>query len=128
MTIKSDRGFWKGRARSFGFAWKGIKTLFGSEANAKVHLCVAALVIAASFIFGLSGMEWCVVLHCIGAVFMAEGFNTALEAVADKVSPEFHPLIGKAKDVAAGAVLLLVVAVVVVGLIVFIPHIIQLFK
>ena len=58
---------------------------------------------------------------------MAEGFNTAVECLADKVSPEYDPLIGRAKDIAAGAVLLFVIAAVAVGLIVFIPKLIALF-
>ncbi len=121
-------GFLGARIRSFRFAWQGIVYLFKSEGNAKVHFCIALIVIVIGFLLGLSSMEWCAVVLCIGGVFMAEGFNTAVEALADKVSPEFSPLIGRAKDVAAGAVLLFVMAAVVVGLIVFLPHIIQLFK
>lgn len=118
-------GFLKGRARSFRYAWRGIVSLFGREPNAQVHLCVAILVIAAGFLFGLSASEWCLIALCIGGVFMAEGFNTAIECLADKVSKEYDPLIGRAKDVAAGAVLLFVIAAVAVGLLVFIPHIIS---
>lgn len=82
---------------------------------------MAVLVIAAGFIFSISRMEWCAVVLCIGGVLMAEAVNSAIEALADKVSPERDPLIGRAKDIAAGAVLLFVIAAVVVGLIVFIP-------
>ena len=115
--------FVRGRLRSFGFAWKGIRSLFGREPNAQVHICTAVLVILAGFFFSISALEWCVVILCIGGVFMAEGFNTAIECIADKVSTQFDPLIGRAKDVAAGAVLLFVIAAVAAGLIIFIPKI-----
>ena len=118
-------GFWKKRAKSFVYAWKGIRTLFGSEANAKVHLAAAVLVVIAGFLLRLSPAEWSAIIICIGGVFMAEGFNTALEKVCDKVSPEINPLIGAAKDVAAGAVLLFVIGAVAVGLIIFIPKFID---
>ena len=119
--------FVRGRLRSFVFAWKGICTLFGREPNAQVHICAAVLVILAGGLFSISALEWCVVILCIGGVFMAEGFNTAIECIADKVSTQFDPLIGRAKDVAAGAVLLFVIAAVAAGLIIFIPKIYVLF-
>lgn len=108
-------------SKSFGFAFRGIYTLFSSERNAKIHLCATVLVIIAGFIFGISAWQWCAVILCIGAVTAAEGFNTALEKVCDLVSPQYHPLIKAAKDIAAGAVLLLAIASVAVGLIIFLP-------
>ena len=116
------------RKKAFGYAWEGIRTLFKGEAHAKIHLIAAILVIIAGFIFRLDKSEWCAVLLCIGIVFMAEGFNTALERVCDKVSPEKNPLIKDAKDIAAGAVLLFVLSAVAVGLIIFIPKIAMLFQ
>ncbi len=85
MTTDSKTGFMRGRLRSFGFAWKGIVSLFRREPNAQVHLCAAVLVVLAGLLFSISALEWCVVVLCIGCVFMAEGFNTALECIADKV-------------------------------------------
>ena len=114
-------GYWKKRKKAFGYAWTGIRTLFSKEAHAKIHLWAAETIIIAGLIFGLSRMEWCMIILCIGGVFMAEGFNTAIERVCDKVSPEKNPLIKDAKDIAAGAVLLFVLATVAVGLIIFIP-------
>lgn len=110
--------------KSFGFAIAGIMSLFAHERNAKIHLAAAVCVIAAGFIFEISPVEWCIILLCIGGVFMGEAFNTALEKLCDKVSPEHHPLIKTAKDVAAGAVLLYVICVVAAGLIIFLPKII----
>lgn len=113
--------------RSFGYAIHGITSLFRHEANARIHLCAAVLVLCAGTVLGLSTSEWCAVILCIGGVFMAEGFNTAIEKLCDKVSPERDPLIKLSKDIAAGAVLLFVLAAVVVGLLIFIPHIMQYF-
>ena len=114
--------------RSFVYAWQGIVSLFGNEPNARIHLCVALLVVAAGFFFNISASEWCLVTLCIGGVFMAEAFNTAIEKLCDKVSPQTDSLIKIAKDVAAGAVLLFVFAAVTVGLIVFLPKIIVFFS
>lgn len=117
----------KARGRSFKYAFKGISTLFREEANARIHICVTLLVVIAGFIFRISPMEWCAVALCIGGVLMAEGFNSAVEALADKISPHYDPLIGKAKDLAAGAVLLFTGGAVAVGLIIFLPKFVALF-
>lgn len=116
------------RAKSFKYAWTGIVSLFSHEANAQIHIIAAILVIATGALLHISSWEWCVVAFAIGGVFMAEGFNTAIEKICDKVSPERDPLIKAAKDVAAGSVLLFVLSAVAVGLIIFIPKIVSLFK
>ncbi|MCM1152039.1 MAG: diacylglycerol kinase family protein [Muribaculum sp.] len=119
--MDSDKFSWKARGRSFRYAAKGISTLFKHEHNARIHLCVAIAVILCGFILRISVNEWCLVSICIGSVLAAEGFNSAIETLADKISPDYDPLIGKAKDLAAGAVLLTVGGVVITGLIIFIP-------
>ena len=111
----------KRRKNAFKYAGHGVVKLFRNEEHARIHLLAAVCVIAAGFIFHVSPTEWCLLCICIGAVFMAEGFNTAIEKLADRVTREQNPLIGAAKDVAAGAVLLMAVASVVVGLIIFLP-------
>lgn len=120
-------GFWRGRLRSFGYAWAGIKWLFGHENNAKFHLGAAVVVVLAGLWFGLAFWEWCVVTLCIGGMFASEGMNTAIEKLADHVCHERHPDIKIVKDVAAGAVFLMTFACVTVGFMVFIPRIIALF-
>ena len=122
-----EKSYWKKRKSAFGYAWNGVRTLFRKEAHAKIHLLAAVTVIVAGLIFGLDRMEWCIIMLCIGGVFMAEGFNTAIERLCDKVSPERNPLIKDAKDIAAGAVLLFVIAVVIIGILIFIPKIIGFF-
>lgn len=112
---------------SFKYAGEGIASLFFHERNARIHLLAAVCVIIAGWLFELAAWEWCAVILCIGGVFMAEGFNTAIEKLCDKVSPEKNPLIKIAKDVAAGAVLLFVFSAVAVGLIIFLPRVFSLF-
>ena len=111
----------KKRKEAFGYAFTGIATLFRNEAHAKIHLAATILVVAAGLLVGLEKWEWCAIILCIGGVLMGEAFNTAIEKVCDKVSPERNHLIKIAKDVAAGAVLLFVLGAVTVGLIIFIP-------
>ena len=110
------------RINAFKYAGRGIAHLFRHEAHAKIHLIVMCLVILAGFFFHITPSEWCAVILCFGGVLSAEGFNTAIEALADKVSPQKDPLIRIAKDVAAGAVLLFTLAAIAIGLIIFLPH------
>lgn len=121
---KSDWNINK-RVRSFGYAFKGIAALF-CQPNACIHAVVTVIVLLCGWLLHLSVTEWCLVILCIGGVLMAEAFNTAVEALADKISPEYDPLLGRAKDVAAGAVLIFVFAAVAVGLIIFLPKFISL--
>ena len=110
-----------GRVASFGFALRGLWILVATQANARIHAVATLLVIGAGFWFALTRMEWCAVVAAIGLVWIAEGLNTALEFLTDLVSPEHHPLAGKAKDVAAGAVLAASIAAAVIGAIIFGP-------
>ncbi|WP_181304793.1 diacylglycerol kinase [Rufibacter sp. XAAS-G3-1] len=114
--------FIRSRLNSFGYALKGISAAFRSEANMRWHVLSAGAVVAAGFYFGLTNMEWVVICFAIGLVWMAELFNTALEVVVNLVSPERHPLAGKAKDIAAGAVLIASLTAAVAGLLVFLPY------
>lgn len=109
-------------ARSFGHAFRGIGILLRTQANARIHATATVLVVAAGFWFGLSPGEWCAVVAAIGLVWAAEGANTAVETVVDLVSPERHPLAGRAKDVAAGAVLCAAITALVLGSLIFGPR------
>ena len=104
--------------RSFRFAGQGILDLFRFENNAKVHLLTAMLVMAAGVWLGLSRVEWAIILTQIGLVMAAEGMNTAIEKLCDFVSPGLHPQIKAVKDMASGAVLIVCVVAVMVGLLV----------
>lgn len=109
------------RALSFKYAFHGIFLLISREHNAWIHCFAAVCVITAGIFVGLSSMEWIVICLCIGLVLSAEAVNSAIEALADRVSPAYDEAIKRTKDLAAGAVLLLAIASAVVGLIIFLP-------
>ena len=124
--IGKEKFSWKKRALSFKYAWQGFKSLIGSEHNSWIHFTVASLVIAGGVIWKVSLTEWCLLVLCIGLVIAAEALNSAIEALADKISPDKDPLIGKAKDLGAFAVLFLSMASVCIGLLIFVPKIFNL--
>ena len=111
------------RLKSFGYAFKGIADLFATQAHARIHAVALVAVVLLGAVLHLSANEWCLVILCIGAVLAAESFNTAIEYIVDLVSPNYHPLAGKAKDVAAAGVLLIAIAVAIVGVVLFLPKI-----
>ncbi|MEY4936315.1 MAG: hypothetical protein RIS64_2674 [Bacteroidota bacterium] len=113
------------RIKSFGYAIQGIRVMFATQINAQIHLIAVVLVIAAGFWFHIRRLEWGLLLLTFGGVLTAEAMNTALEFLTDLVSPDHHPLAGKAKDVAAGAVLLTAIAAIGVGILIFLPKIIR---
>lgn len=111
----------KSRFDSFGHALRGLADLLRTQHNAQIHAVVTICVVGAGWWFHLERWEWVAIVLCIALVLAMEAMNTALEYLADKVSTERHPLIGKAKDVAATAVFLCALGAVVVGLVIFIP-------
>ncbi len=106
--------------RSFLFAIQGFRTAIRSERNIKVMLAAGACAIVAGLVVQLDALSWAIVLLCCGVVISAELVNTAIETTIDLVSPEFHPLAGRAKDIAAAAVWVLATIVAIVGIIVFV--------
>jgi diacylglycerol kinase len=117
---------WQRLRQRFGWAWRGVLVLFRTQANARIHTVIAVAVVVAGFVFHISAGEWCAVVGAIALVLVAEAINTAIEAVVDLASPEVHPLAGRAKDVAAGAVLIAAIVAVIIGLLVFGPHLLVL--
>ncbi len=115
------------RIKSFRFAFQGIITFLKTEHNAWIHIVAAFVVIIAGFILKINNTEWCWLTFSIALVFIAEMFNTAIELLTDLASPDFHPLAKKVKDVAAGGVLIAAIAAVVIGSIIFLPKILNLF-
>ena len=111
----------KKRIQSFGYAGRGVWLAISTEANMKIHLAVAVLVVMAGFFFQISATEWMACLVCFGLVFTTEMINTAIENVVDLASPNRHELARNAKDVAAGAVLISAIISAIVGLLIFIP-------
>lgn len=115
------RQYVKKRIRSFGYAFKGLWDLLCHHPNAQIHLLAILVVVTAGFIFGINKYEWLAVLLCCVLVLSLEAVNSAIEYLADTVSREHHPLLGKAKDIAAAAVLVAAIGAVVVAGIVFLP-------
>jgi diacylglycerol kinase (ATP) len=109
------------RLKSFQYAFDGWWFVVRTQHNAWIHAIVSAAVFALAFWLQLSRTEWAIILLTIIAVWMAEFMNTALEAVVDIASPEFHPLAKVAKDVAAAAVLMGAVGAVIIGLLIMGP-------
>lgn len=116
-----------GRMKSFAHALRGIVYLLRTQPNARVHLLATMAVCMAGAYVGLGRDEWLWISVAIVLVWGAEAFNTALEALADTVHPEQHRGIGRAKDVAAGAVLIAALGAAVIGVLVFAPHLAGLF-
>lgn len=111
------------RAASFGHALRGVGAALRSELHLQVHAGATVLGLGLGFYLGLSLSEWALVALAAAGVWTAELFNTALETLTNLVSPAYHPLAGKAKDVAAGAVLLAALGALAVGALVFGPKI-----
>lgn len=122
--MKGDKFSVRKRIRSFGYAFEGMATLVRDEHNARIHVLALVCAIALGILLGITKTEWCLVVLCIGGVLMAEAMNTAVEALADLVSPERHPLVKKAKDVAAAGVLIMAIAAAAIGLCIFLPYLI----
>jgi diacylglycerol kinase (ATP) len=122
-VLKSDSLTFTGRLRSVSCALRGIGVMLRSQHNAWLHAVATVLVVAAGLAFEISVGEWCwIVLACM-AVWIAEALNTAFELLTDIASPTFHPIAGKAKDVAAGAVLIAALGSIVIGSLVFGPYV-----
>jgi len=128
FNLETRRRMLRKLLNSFRYAFAGIVELVRTQRNATVHLIAATVAIAAGFFFGLSKMEWCAVVFAITIVIAAESVNTAIEYLTDLASPDYNPLAGKAKDLAAGAVLISSMGAIVVGIIIFLPKVIALFS
>ncbi len=111
----------RARILSFKYAFQGLRDLFTTQDNAKIHTLMMLLSILMGWFFQLSTTEWCFIVFAISSVLAAEAFNTALEHITDLVSPEQHELAGRTKDVAAAGVLLTAIGAAIVGLIIFLP-------
>jgi diacylglycerol kinase len=112
--------------RKFIYALRGIGKAIREEKSFRVMLVCFVLLVTASALLRVTLLEWAVLLLCCGAVLAAELLNTAIERAVDIAAPEKHPLAEKAKDIAAGAVLVISIFTVIIGLIIFLPRIIGL--
>ncbi len=119
----TDENWLKKCLMSFKYAWQGIVTFFRMKGNAKIHLIMAALVLAFALFFKLEKIDWIIVLLCIAGVLSAEALNSAIETLSNHVTKEKHPEIKKVKDLSAGAVLFIAIGAAIVGILVFYPYI-----
>lgn len=110
------------RLRSFVFAGRGMATLLRSQHNARLHAAATAAVVGAGILVGLQRLEWLALVVAVVLVWMAEAMNTAFEFLCDVASPGFHPLVARAKDVAAASVLICAVGALATAALVFAPH------
>ncbi len=109
--------------RCFVYALKGISVLISSQVNFRIHLFAVIAVIIGGIILDISLMEWIILILCMGLVLTLEALNTAIEYTIDLVSPGYHELAGKIKDISAAAVLIAALTSALIGLIIFIPKI-----
>jgi len=116
------------RLASLGNAFRGLALLVATQHNAWIHAAATVVVCALGGLLGVSSGEWLALVLAISAVWSAEAMNTAFEALCDRVSPEHHPLVQRAKDVAAGAVLVCAMGAATIGLIVFGPRLADLVR
>jgi diacylglycerol kinase len=116
------------RAKSFTHAFRGIGILIKSTHNFWIHIFFAVLVTILGFFFQISHAEWMFVVFMIGLVMVSEAFNTAIEIDIDLTSPNYHPYARDTKDVAAGAVLISAISASIIGVIIFLPKVIDLFS
>lgn len=110
------------RLRSFHYALCGMVTLIKEQPNARLHLLATLLVVATGLYCALPIIQWLILFLTIAGVWVAEALNTAIEYLADALHPETHPLIKKAKDVAAAGVLIMSLVAVVIACLVFGPY------
>ncbi len=123
MNNNDDVFSFNGRIRSVKHAIDGVIEILKGQHNAWLHFIATICVVVAALFFQVTKIEWCILVLAIVSVWVAEALNTAFEFLCDVASPEFHPLVKKSKDVAAGAVLLSAIGAVIIGLIVFIPYV-----
>lgn len=117
----------KNLAESFYYAGEGLIHCLKHERNIRIHLTMGVIALILGFCLGINHYEFLVLLLLIGAVIVSEMINTAIENVVDLVTSEFHPLAKIVKDITAGAVMFSCIIAVCIGLIIFIPHIVELF-
>ncbi len=127
-TTKRSKLTPRGLYQSFTYAFNGIRITLFSQQHAWVYLVATILIFAASAVLGISPEEWCWMIIAAVSVWTAEALNTAFEFLCDVASPEFHPLVEKAKDVSAGAVLICIIGASAIGFIILGPPLLKIIQ
>lgn len=107
--------------RGFAYAWNGIRAAVQQERNFRFHLCAACYAFVAAWLAELSSVEWCLIVLCVAAVLGMELMNSAVERAVDKPDTTHWWSAGAAKDMAAGAVLVVAVGALAIGLLLIVP-------
>lgn len=124
MSSACDKKFTlNSRIRSLRYGMNGLKIIFRHEHNFRIHCLLAVIVLLAGVAAGLEETEWLALVIVSGLVFVSEIFNSAIEYMADYVSPGYNELIRKVKDAAAAAVLLSAIISVITGILIFYPRV-----
>jgi diacylglycerol kinase (ATP) len=114
------------RLTSFRYAFRGLGYMVRTQHNAWIHIPAALVALCLGFFFRITMQEWIFVITAIGFVFAAELFNTAIESLVDLVSPGWQEKAGRIKDIAAAGVFVAALTALAIGLIIFIPYLLQL--
>ena len=114
------------RLKSFVYAFKGIKYALSTQHNFQIHIVLALIAVLLGFLLKITVAEWISIIIVIGMVLAAEIFNTSIEELVNLASPEINKKAGVIKDLAAAAVLILSIAALITGIIIFLPKIIEL--
>lgn len=125
--MKSSKFSFSARLKSFSHAFNGLKILWKEEHNARIHVVFVLLVILTGLILNVNSSDWISLVFALGLVITVEIINSSIENLADFASPQIHPLIKKIKDLSAAAVLISAITALIIGLIVFVPKIWEVF-
>ncbi|WP_413380136.1 diacylglycerol kinase family protein [Alkalihalobacillus sp. 1P02AB] len=125
LQDRQKRGF-KRFLRSFGYACQGLKHVVKNEQNMQIHLVIAATTLMAAWILSFSLTSWMILLLVIAGMFSMEIMNTAVERTVDMITDDYHPLAKRAKDIAAAAVFVYCLFAAIIGLMLFLPPLLEL--
>jgi diacylglycerol kinase len=124
MPNNETRFSWNARAKSFGYAWSGIRALLRTEHNSRIHLAFTVIAMLLGILLKISRFEFITLVIVMALVWICEIFNTCVEKTMDFISLEKHPQIKLVKDLAAAAVLIMAITAIIVGCLIFIPKLI----
>lgn len=133
MSKKIDRSLIKQRGikrliKSFGYAKEGIKYTILYEQNFLIHIIIALLVLICGFLFKITLLEWVLLVIAIALVLVSELINSSVEAITDLITLEENKLAKIAKDTASGAVFVMAMLSILIGLIIFVPYLLKMFN
>ncbi|MCA1056182.1 diacylglycerol kinase family protein [Rossellomorea aquimaris] len=123
MDLKENKFGMRRFTKSFGYAWQGIKGVWKSEQNFRIHVCAAFVAVILAIILSISVVEWMILVLLIFGMLALETLNTAVEKAVDLITEEYHPLAKASKDLASAAVFFFAIGSFIIGCLIFIPKI-----